>query len=331
MRSPKQEIIGTPKVVRQVGSMPYREFGRTGLQVSELAFGAWAIGGESYGTVDRAQSLAALARAQELGCNLVDTAGVYGNSEEVLGEFLAGRRDQWLVSTKYSGQAGGMTATLEAQLRKLGTDYVDFYMVHWLPTGDDAHLLTELEQLKRSGKIRFTGLSVYDIAQVDHLIDATQVDGLMVPVSLLDPDPFRARRARIAAAGKAVMARSALKEGFLTGKYARDARFTDPKDQRSRMSAARIAALVDQVEQLRFLEAEAGSLLRAAIAYPLSFPEVSTTVLGVKTTRHADANFGECAGARLSAASLARVAELQEDLRLRQPDGWLARVLAKFS
>jgi aryl-alcohol dehydrogenase-like predicted oxidoreductase len=311
--------------------MPYREFGRTGLQVSELAFGAWAIGGESYGAVDRAQSLAALARAQELGCNLVDTAGVYGNSEEVLGEFLSGRRDQWLVSTKYSGQAGGMTATLEAQLRKLGTDYVDFYMVHWLPTGDDAHLLTELEQLRRSGKVRFTGLSVYDIAQVDHLIDATQVDGLMVPFSLLDPDPFRARRARIAAAGKAVMARSALKEGFLTGKYARDARFTDPKDQRSRMSAARIAALVDQVERLRFLEEDAGSLLRAAIAYPLSFPEVSTTVLGVKTPRHADANFGECAGARLSAASLARVAELQEEMRLRLPDGWLARVLAKLS
>jgi myo-inositol catabolism protein IolS len=321
-RGSKHEVVGAPQVARRVGAMPYRRFGRTGLEVSELAFGAWAIGGESYGAVERAQSLAALARAEELGCNVVDTAGVYGDSEAVLGEFLAGRRDRWVVATKFSGQAAGMTATIEDQLRRLGTDYIDFYMVHWLPTGADAALLDELAALKRAGKARFVGISVYGPDDVDFVIDSPDLDGLMLPLSLLDPDPFRARRARLAASGKAVMARSALKEGFLTGKYSPGARFTDPKDQRSRMSAAQVAARIGQVERMRFLEAEAGSLVRAAIAYPLSFPEVATTVLGVKTAAHADVNFGECAGARLSATALDQVAQLQESMGLRAPTGW---------
>ena len=100
-------------------TMPYRRFGATGLQVSEVGFGAWAIGGKAYGSVDNAESLRALARAEELGCNLVDTAMVYGESEVVLGQFLKGRRDRWIVATKYSYQPAGMTATLEAQLRRL--------------------------------------------------------------------------------------------------------------------------------------------------------------------------------------------------------------------
>jgi aryl-alcohol dehydrogenase-like predicted oxidoreductase len=323
--------IGVPAILRQQGAMPYRAFGSTGLEVSELSFGAWAIGGASYGAVDRAEALSALARAEALGCNLVDTAGVYGDSEQVLGEFLRGRRDRWLVSTKYSGQKPGMTATLESQLRMLGSDHVDFYMVHWVPSDEEAGLLDELASLKRAGKVRFTGLSVYSIGDVDRLLDATGVDGLMLPFSLLDPDPFLARRARLAASGKAIMIRSALKEGFLTGKFTRDTRFTDPRDQRSKWPAERIAATVAQVETLRFLEAEHGSLARAAIAYPLSFPEVSTTVVGVKSPAQAQMNFGDCAGARLSATTLARVHALQDELDLRQPDGLLARLLARLT
>ena len=90
--------------------MEFRNFGKTGMQVSAVGFGAWAIGGNSFGMVDRQESLRALARAEELGCNFVDTAEVYGNSEAILGEFLVGRRDRWRVATKYSGQTGGLLA-----------------------------------------------------------------------------------------------------------------------------------------------------------------------------------------------------------------------------
>ena len=98
--------------------MQYRSFGKTGMLLSEVGFGALQIG-QSYGTVDRSESLSALARDEELGCNLVDTGGRYGDSELVLGQFLNGRRSKWHVATKYSGQPEGLEATIEQQLVRL--------------------------------------------------------------------------------------------------------------------------------------------------------------------------------------------------------------------
>jgi len=95
------------------------------------SFGAGAIGGKAYGAVNRQDSLRALARAEELGCNLVDTAKVY---ELVLGEFLPGRRSRWIVATECTFQPAGMTATLNEHLARLGTDVIDFYQLHSLPS-----------------------------------------------------------------------------------------------------------------------------------------------------------------------------------------------------
>ena len=306
-----------PGTAGSVGTMPYRTFGRTGLRVSELAFGAWGIGGNSYGAVEKSDSLAALARAEELGCNLVDTAAVYGDSEAILGEFLAGRRANWVVATKYSGQEGGMTATLEAQLKRLGTDYIDFYMLHWLPRGDESGLLDELARLKQSGKVRYTGVSLHSALDIDHVIDKTELDGIMVRVSLLDPYPLLARRERLASSGLGVLARSVLKEGFLVGRFTRDTRFTDPNDQRSTWTEEEIVRAVEQVEQFRFLEQDAGTLARAAIGYPLSFPEVSSVVVGVKNVWEAEENFGRTAGYRLSPEVLDKVLMLQSEMGLK--------------
>lgn len=304
--------VTAPEIVATVGAMPYRRFGATGLKVSEVGFGAWAIGGRAYGSVDNAESLRALARAEELGCNLVDTAMVYGESEVVLGQFLKGRRDRWIVATKYSYQPAGMTATLEEQLRRLGTDTVDLYQLHSLP--EEHGTYEELLRLKKAGKVRFIGASVYSAHNIDEAIDIGILDGLQLPFSLLDPDPFELRIERLRSSGLAVLIRSALKEGFLTGKFTRTSTFPDPNDQRHSWSQARIAQTVDDVQHFRFLEAESGSLVRAAIAYPLSFPEVSTVLLGTKNEAQAQANFSQIPGARLSAASLLRVLAVQEAL-----------------
>lgn len=322
-----------PRVMDQVGNMPYRSFGSTGLKVSEVSFGSWGIGGTAYGTTERADSLAALAKAEELGCNFVDTARVYGDAELVLGEFLKGRRDRWLVSTKYSRQPAGMTATLEEQLRRLGTDYVDFYMTHWVPRADEQAFYDELYALKQAGKARFVGVSLYSHTDVDYVLDHQQLDGVMVPFSLLDPEPYLLRRDRLWRSGKAVIIRSSLKEGFLAGKFSRDVTFSDPNDQRHEWSREQIATTVDRVEQLRFLEEQAGSMVRAALAYPLSFPEVSTVVVGAKNVRHAQSNFGEVPGARLSQESLRRIMEVQEQMDLRgqrSPRGLLKRLLGRY-
>jgi len=224
-----------------------------------------------------------------------------------------------------------MTATLNEQLARLGTDVIDFYQLHSLP--EDPRLFEELYELRRVGKVRFVGVSLYGANDIDYVIDHTSLDGVQLRFSLLDPDPFLRRVARLRQSGLGVLIRSTLKEGFLTGKFKRDATFPATDDQRHAWSAAQIAATVDEVERFRFLEGEARSMVRAAVAYPLSFPEVSTVLLGAKTAAQAESNFGEIPGARLSTASLRRVLALQDELDLgdrRSLRSLAKRVLGRF-
>lgn len=299
--------------------MEYRNFGKTGMQVSTVGFGAWAIGGNSFGAVDRQESLRALARAEDLGCNFVDTASVYGDSEAILGKFLVGRRDRWRIATKYSGQAGGLLALAERQLQQLGTDTIDFYQIHWAPSSQDDLLYDDLYRLKKSGKARFVGVSLYTANDIDLVLDHTLIDGFQVCFSLLDPYPFLARLEKIRAARPGIIIRSSLKAGFLTGKFTCDATFPDMNDQRHQWSRRQIAKTVETVDQFRFLEPEAGSILLAAARYPLCFPEVSTVLLSTKTAAQADINFGQVPGPPLSSKGLVRIATLQKQLRLGAP------------
>ncbi len=293
--------------------MRQRPFGRTGLHVSERSFGAWAIGGASYGAVPAETALEALARAEELGCNFVDTAAVYGDSEALLGRFLAGRRDRWIVASKYSGQPQGMTALVEEQLRRLGTDRIDLYQIHWAPRGREESLYDELAALKRAGKIRFAGVSLRSAGDIDHALGHAVVDALQMPVSLLDPEPLASRRALVRDRGVGVIARSALLGGFLTGKYGATSRFEATGDQRSEWDAQRITTLARQVRAFEFLADHAGSLHAAAVAYPLTFPEVSTLILSCKDAAQVEANLGGDT-ARLPEAALARIAQVQSQL-----------------
>lgn len=307
--------------------MRLRDFGATGLKVSEIGFGAWGIGGASYGAVDKSESLRALARAEDLGCNIVDTASVYGDSEAVLGEFLNGRRSRWVVATKYSGQPEGLVATVERQLAVLRVDSIDFYQIHWMPRGKDERLFDEMAKLKRDGKIKFTGVSLYSVSDIDAVLNRPDIDGFQVPCNLLQPDPLLARAKKIALSRKAVIVRSALREGFLTGKFDRNATFADAADQRHQWSRADIERTVAQVEQFRFLESEAGSMTAAAARYPLSFAPVSTVILGTKSVSQAEHNFGRVAGEDLSQASLKRIHTLQ--LKMALGNRW-PRILRRF-
>jgi aryl-alcohol dehydrogenase-like predicted oxidoreductase len=296
--------------------MRYREFGATGAKVSEIGFGAWGIGG-GYGSVEKAESLNALSRAEELGCNFIDSALVYGDSESVLGEFLRGRRSRWFVATKYSGQGEGMTATIEKQLKLLRTDAVDFYQLHWCPRRGAAPLFVELEQLKRTGKARFIGVSLSSAVDIRDFVKRSEIDGFQIAFNLLQPEPLLTAFAKLRDSRKAVVVHSALRQGFLTGKYARDAAFTDRGDQRHRRSSEELAQIVDKAERFRFLERETGSMVAGAARYPLSFAQVSSVLLGTKSATQAECNFREVPGAELSAAALVRIHTLQLELGLR--------------
>lgn len=317
-------VAPEPSTSPSASGMRLRDFGRTGMKVSEVGFGAWGIGGEAYGKVDRDESLRALARAEELGCNFVDTAMVYGGSEELLGDFLADRRSRWIVSTKYSGQKPDLESTLEAQLRRLRTDHVDFYQVHWTPGRDEEHLYEALYRVKKAGKVRAIGVSLKNEQDIDRILDHTLLDGFQVKLSLLDPYPFVARIARLNAAMPAIVIRSSLREGFLAGKFRVGARFDDPKDQRSALSREEVDRLVISAERFRFLEAEAGSMAVAAARYPLSFPSVSTVILGTKSVSQADTNFGKVPGSTLSGTALERIFEEQRALGLHSAKHLLA-------
>jgi len=295
--------------------MQYREFGTTGMKVSEVGFGAWGIGG-AYGRLDRKVALDALARAEELGCNFVDTASVYGDSELVLGEFLPARRDRWLVATKYSGQDEGLIATAENQLKRMGIDTIDFYQIHWAPRDDQKHLYDDLYRLKESGKARFVGVSLGKVEDIDYVLENTAIDGFQVPCSLLDPVPLLPRLAKIREHRVGIIVRSSLLGGFLTGKFTADTVFTDPTDRRSKWPRKNVRNTIASVERFRFLEQEVGSMVVGAARYPLSFPETSTVILGTKTPTQAGTNFGAVPGGVLSPDILNRARHLQDELGL---------------
>lgn len=296
--------------------MHYRQFGQTGLHVSEVGFGAWAIGGRSFGEVSARDAHEALARAEELGCNFVDTAAVYGESEARLGQFLKGRRDHWIVASKYSGQDIGITALLHQQLERLGTDHLDFYQLHWPPGRNDDPLYTELEKLKHDGKVRFIGVSLHSESHLDQFLANGLLDGFQVKFSLLDPRPLLDRLEAIRARRPAVIVRSCLKDGFLAGKYTPGARFGDTNDQRSRWSPEQVAATARNALRFDFLRDEADSMAPGAIRYVLSFPEVSTVILSAKNAEQAADNFGASKRGPLSPAELARIRGIQDELGL---------------
>ena len=153
---------------------------------------------------------------------------------------------------------------------------------------------------------------------------------IQLPFSLLDPDPFLAKLDLIRRTGVGVIIRSSLKEGFLTGKYQRDAVFPDPADQRHDWTREQIAATVDAAEQFRFIEAEVGSMAVGAACYPLCFAETSTVILGTKSVAQADSNFGVVSGSRLSEASLRKIESLQRTMSLYDRKGRIRDALTFF-
>ena len=310
--------------------MNYRRLGQTDLRVSEYGFGAWGIGGDSYGPVERADALSALSVAEELGCNLVDTAAVYGESEAIIGEFLKGRRDRWILASKYSFQKEGLEKTLEQQLRRLDTDFIDFYQLHAAPPQTD-EVYRQLERLKASGKVRYLGVSLYSADSIRQVLSDDRIDGFQVAFNLVDVQPCRQCQPEIAAAGKGVLIRSSLKSGLLTGKYAPGVRFDPQRDHRARdMTADEIDRTLRWLESFRFLEQTEGSLLQAAARYPLAFDSTSSVLLGARSAEQARINFGEIPARPLSPESLQRIEDTQRRLgigRVNPLRRWAGRML----
>jgi aryl-alcohol dehydrogenase-like predicted oxidoreductase len=267
-----------------------------------LTMGLWAVGGRGWGPVDDRVTLRALDEALEQGCNAFDTAPFYGygHSEEVLGRFLKGRRRKVLVFTKAGLRWGAgervrvdlsrrsLKQELDESLRRLGTDYIDLYQIHW-PSDEYAaeEFMPLLAELKKSGKIRAAGLCNFSLAGLREAQKYGPVDTLQIPLSILRPCTEPELLTWCEEQGVAVLPYGVLGRGVLTGKYdlepsfgRRDIRTKDPN-----FHGARFRLIGEFVaERLQPLARKLGiSIPGLLLSRARTLPGVRSVLVGVKT------------------------------------------------
>ena len=313
--------------------MEHRSLGRTGVSVSKLCLGAMMFG--AWGNPDHDESIRIIHRALDAGINFVDTADVYaqGESEEIVGKALAGRRDDIILATKFHGAMGEdpnrqgssrrwIIREVEDSLRRLGTDWIDLYQVH-RPRGDTdvEETLSALTDLVHQGKIRYIGSSTFPASQIveaqwvardrhlQRFVTEQPPYSMLVRAVEADVLPTCLRH------GMAVISYSPLAGGWLSGRWRKDA------GQQSSSRAGRLPERfdlsqpanqrkLDAVEQLARLAEEAGiTLIQLAIAFALNHPAITAAIIGPRTMEQLESQL-PAADVVLDEAVLDRIDEI---------------------
>lgn len=178
--------------MREGQAMRYRKLGQTDIIVSVIAMGCWPIVGDfTWGPQDEADSIATIHAALDAGINFFDTAEMYGNgySEELLGRALAGRRHEVVIASKVGSEhlaADQVIRAGEGSLRRLRTDYIDLYQIHWPSrTVPLAETMAALERLRQQGKVRAIGVSNFGLGDLGDLLAIGRPETNQLPYSLL--------------------------------------------------------------------------------------------------------------------------------------------------
>jgi aryl-alcohol dehydrogenase-like predicted oxidoreductase len=248
--------------------------GASGVTTSRIGLGTWAIGGWMWGGADEAQSIATIRSAVERGVTLIDTAPVYGFgvSEEVVGKAIAeGRlRDKVQIATKVGlswedgkpfrdSSPARIRQELEASLRRLRTDVIDLYQVHWPDRGTPiAQTAQALGELRREGKIRAIGVSNFSPAQTDAFNAVTPLDAVQPPYNLFEREIEADVLPHARAAGLTVLAYGALCRGLLAGRITAQTIFTgdDLRKQDPKFQGERLRRYLSAAEALKTLARE---------------------------------------------------------------------------
>ncbi len=287
--------------------MEHRDLGRSGLRVSEVGFGAWAVGGDAWGPVEDESSVAAMERALGLGINFIDTADVYGDghSEALVSRVIRGRRGEVVLSTK-GGLMGHhrnperepvydrpekVIEAFEASLGRLGTDYMDVYFCHiWWDKPEETEAFIEaFETLKRDGKVRAVGVSTNDLDYIKHFDRGGGLDVVQLDYSILNRGPEREVLPYLQERRIGVVVRGPLRMGLLTGKFSEDTTFPEGDIRRSWPEERWFKDSLGKVEGLRPLE-DGRTLGQIALRYVLNHPAVSVAIPGAKTPAQVEAN-----------------------------------------
>jgi aryl-alcohol dehydrogenase-like predicted oxidoreductase len=289
--------------------MNYRKFGKTDLLVSEVGFGAWAIGGAAtvgdtpigWGQTDDATSKKAIHAALDAGINFFDTADFYGlgHSESLLGDVLQDRKDI-VMATKVGHRNLDETIVLdyskkyileacEQSLRRLKRGTIDYYQLHSarLPQLQNGECMAAMEQLKQEGKIRYWGLSLntfFPEPEADYLLEKNCGDGFQLVFNIINQRATETIR-KAASKGYGIIARMPLQFGLLTGKFSASSRFekTDHRSFRLTPDVLQKSLALLQETVWPLAEEEGLSKESLALQYILSYPGISTVIPGIRT------------------------------------------------
>jgi len=278
--------------------MRYRPLGNTGVNVSEIGFGTWSIGGKDYGPTDDKTSTAALRRAYELGITFYDTADLYGEgrSERLIAKALKGHFRSIFIATKigYNFYGGNprkefheayLRRAAEECLKRLSTEQLDLLQLH-NPSEEvlgRGEVFETLQKLATEGKIRFWGVSVSS-AKAALLALSAGTATLQLVYNLLRPELLSTIAGEVKTTKTGLIARTPLEFGLLSGKFRQGHLFCEGDHRAKRWDKAAFAKRLTQVETFRFLiEEEVPVLSEAALRYVLSNPLVSVVVPGIRT------------------------------------------------
>ena len=293
--------------------MRYRKFGETDLTVSEVGFGAWAIGGNAlvggtpigWGPADDNTSVAAIRRSLDVGINFFDTADFYGlgHSEELLGKELRKNKEA-LIATKVGHRAINNTIQLdyskeyiieacEKSLRRLRRDHIDYYQLHSarMQHFEKEQCIEAMELLQKQGKTRYWGLSLntfHPEAEAEYLMEKKAGSGFQLVFNLINQKALPVMDSANKN-GYGVIARMPLQFGLLTGKFSEDATFAKDDHRNFRLTKEIIA------KSNKILDGAVWPLCKKynisktslALSFILSFDSVSTVIPGIRTPQHA--------------------------------------------
>jgi aryl-alcohol dehydrogenase (NADP+) len=285
--------------------MHYRPLGRTGIKVSAYCLGAMMFG--KIANSDHDECIGMIHKALDAGINFIDTADGYSNgeSEEIVGKALKGRRDNVVLATKAfmpmgddPNQRGSsrrwLTRAVENSLRRLQTDHIDLYQIHRpTPDTDVEETLSVMTDLMREGKVRAIGASTYPASDIIEAQWVAERRGLarfrteQPPYSILNRSIEREVLPTCQRYGMGVLAWSPLAKGMLSGRYRKGEQTPDTLRARFFPNAMSDEASLDKVEQLLPLAESAGlSLIHMALAFVVAHPALTSAIIGPRTSEH---------------------------------------------
>ena len=286
--------------------MKTRKLGWTDLNLSTIGLGTWAIGGGgwrySWGPQDDRESIATILHALEMGVSWIDTAPVYGlgHSEEIVGKAIEGLRDKPIVATKCGMvwdknreisnclKEESIRSEVEASLKRLKVDVIDLYQIHWpMPDGDIEEAWRTIADLVDKGKIRYAGVSNFNVEQLERIQDIHPIASLQPPYSMLRREVEDELLVFCAENDIGIVAYSPMERGLLAGKFSRERVQNLPKDdqrrEETRFQEPELSANLELVEDLRRMAEKRGkTVAQLAIAWVLRRPEITAAIVGAR-------------------------------------------------